>query len=59
MHTCPECGQACSCFGDFDDMMHPANSRWAAQCRHVEFDPVCREESDEADYPYRPTEEGK
>jgi hypothetical protein len=35
MHTCPECGQACTCNGDIDDIMFEDSARSRA-CRHWE-----------------------
>jgi len=40
MHTCPECGQACTCGGDIDDIMFE-DSRAARLCRHWD---KCNEE---------------
>ncbi len=35
MHSCPECGQACFCNGDIDDLMWGDDSDEAMNCSHV------------------------
>lgn len=35
MHTCPDCGQACTCNGDFEDLMWDDDSPQAVHCNHV------------------------
>lgn len=32
MHTCPECGQACSCAGDCED--HDTGDEFYVDCEH-------------------------
>jgi len=32
MHTCPECGQACSCCGDIED--HDTGEECTEECVH-------------------------
>lgn len=32
MHTCPDCGQACSCAGDCED--HDTGDEFYADCEH-------------------------
>ena len=39
MHTCPDCGQACSCAGDVED--HDTGDEFYEECYHcdgAEFD---------------------
>jgi len=35
MHSCPECGQACTCNGDIDDIMWDDWSQEARRCVHA------------------------
>lgn len=35
MHSCPECGQACDCGGDVEDMMFDDDSEEAVACEHL------------------------
>lgn len=32
MHTCPECGQACTCCGDIED--HDTGAEFQEECVH-------------------------
>lgn len=41
-HTCPECGQACSCGGDIDDLFLEGTKE-EAECTH------CPDEDDDDD----------
>ena len=34
MHTCPDCGQACTCNGDIDDLLWGEDSQESAKCTH-------------------------
>lgn len=36
MHTCPDCGMACTCEGDIDDLMWDDASSEALGCTHYE-----------------------
>ena len=36
MHTCPDCGQACNCNGDIDDIMFPEDSSESMKCIHCD-----------------------
>lgn len=36
MHSCPDCGQACYCQGDIDDLMWDDDSEEAIGCTHYE-----------------------
>ena len=44
MHTCPECGQACSCSGDVED--HDTGGEFYSECDHFI---VCQGYDDEED----------
>lgn len=44
MHSCPECGQACGCGGDIEDMMWDDDSEEALACEHA-----CEPEDDDLD----------
>lgn len=35
MHSCPDCGQACVCGGDLDDLLWGDDSEEALACEHV------------------------
>ncbi len=35
MHSCHECGQACDCNGDIEDLMWGDDSEEAQACEHV------------------------
>jgi len=37
MHTCPECGQACFCNGDIDDIDW-GDVVWCEHCAYVDAD---------------------
>lgn len=45
MHHCPDCGQACYCEGDIDDLAWGDDSEEAMNCMHYE---QC--EKDDVDY---------
>ncbi len=47
MHTCPECGQACTCRGDIDDVMWPDDSPEAIGCIHIDLEGCDRELDDD------------
>jgi len=34
MHTCPDCGQACCCNGDIDDLLWDDDSEESLSCVH-------------------------
>lgn len=34
MHSCPDCGQACVCGGDLDDLLWGDDSEEALACEH-------------------------
>ena len=45
MHTCPDCGQACTCNGDIEDLMWDDNSPQAINCIHIDLE-HCDEDDD-------------
>lgn len=48
MHSCPECGQACGCGGDVEDILWDDESEEAVACEH-DCDP--EDELDDFDLP--------
>lgn len=51
MHTCPECGQACTCNGDIDDIMWDDNDPQSINCVHVDLTGCDREDDDDIGVP--------
>lgn len=45
MHSCPECGQACCCGEDLDDVMWDDESEEALACEHE-----CDSDDDDLDF---------
>ena len=44
MHSCPDCGQACHCNGDIDDLDFGDDCPEADACQHYQ---ECEKEDDE------------
>ena len=47
MHSCPDCGQACYCNGDIDDLRWGDDSDEAMHCVHFE---ECEQEDSHDDF---------
>lgn len=56
MHTCPDCGQACTCAGDIED--HDTGGEFEDDCTHCGPDAEFADDDDcgyEPDDPKHPT----
>lgn len=52
MHTCPECGMACSCSGDIED--HDTGDEFYVECSHD-----CMEDDGQDDGPWMDDEDDR